>query len=328
MTTTHPPADGTHNGAVNGPPSLSSITSLPPLPHPLHPRGQVNAAEGLQVMRALSENASNGVVDYPYPTNTDYPLPPLPPIPVPTGSSRRRLAEPASRAPAPIPVPPIPESSYLSGSHTLESALKAHNDAHPGMAASAHYDGSALLVCLGGQGYLWCLVRTLGVEDAGDARVLGVRCFLSREARPPPIHAVAPLGPSLVFGEHLKSLGLNVLSLLHRLPYEVEMLESPCYRCGKYLSDIDGLPLNASGWIPPSPARSSAEKANGKAGGMDVDGEEKKDDEGAEKRDGEGEDKGEGKEAEGAGDSKVKAEEVEESKEGRWVRWHASCRAP
>jgi hypothetical protein len=128
-----------------------------------------------------------------------------------------------------------------------------------------------------------------------------------------------------VFGEHLKSLELSVLTLLHRLPHEVGLLESPCYRCGKYLSDIDGLPLNASGWIPPSPARSS-EKVNGKADEMDVDGEEKKEDEA--KKDGKAEDK-EPKDGEKGGEAKEKTEEPkEEDKEGRWVKWHASCRTP
>jgi hypothetical protein len=50
------------------------------------------------------------------------------------------------------------------------------------MPVSMQYDRSALLVRLGGLGYLWCLLRT-GAEDAADARILGVRCFLSREAR-------------------------------------------------------------------------------------------------------------------------------------------------
>lgn len=138
-----------------------------------------------------------------------------------------------------------------------------------------------------------------------------------------------------MFGEHLKSLNLSVLTLLHRIPYEIELLESPCYRCGKYLSDIDGLPLNASGWIPPAPARSGAEKANGKADeGMDVDGEDKKEDKEDDKKD-KNDEKDEDKEAKDAekegeedGEAKEKAEAKEENKDGRWVKWHASCRVP
>ncbi|BEI80095.1 hypothetical protein CcaverHIS002_0106240 [Cutaneotrichosporon cavernicola] len=331
-TTQQPPAEGAANGAPSGPPTLSTITSLPPLPHPLHPRGQSNT-EAFRVMRMLGENASNGVVDYPYPSNTEYPLPPLPPIPVPTGTSRRRRAEPVSHAAVPIPVPPIPETSYLFGPHSLESAVKAHNEVHPQIGISIHYDRSALLVHLGGLGYMWCLIRTLGAKDAGDTGVLGARSFHSREARPPPIHAVAPPGPSLVFGEHLKKLHLSVITLLHRLPYEVTLLESPCYRCGKFLSDIDGLPLNASGWIPPSPKSSDGVKFNEKADEeMDVDGDEKKEDRMGEKKEDKKEDKKDGekkedKEGDKNGEAK-KPETEEDDKEGRWVKWHASCRAP
>lgn len=113
-------------------------------------------------------------------------------------------------------------------------------------------------------------------------------------------------------GEHLKSLSLTVTSLLYRLPHEVELLDVPCYRCGKHLSDIDGLPLTASGWIPPTPHRSGSDKvANGKADeGMDVDDEDK-------------EGKGE-KEEKDAAEAKAPVE----GNDGRWVAWHASCRAP
>lgn len=136
-----------------------------------------------------------------------------------------------------------------------------------------------------------------------------------------------------MFGDHLKSLHLNVVSLLYRLPYEVGLLDSPSYRCGKHLSDIDGLPLNASGWIPPSPRKAGGgdKVANGKPDeAMDVDDEEKNDDEKGEK----GDDK-EGKEKvdedkkdddkDAEKDSKA-AEAAEEAKDGRWVAWHASCR--
>ncbi|GMK54688.1 hypothetical protein CspeluHIS016_0112740 [Cutaneotrichosporon spelunceum] len=335
-TTQPPPAESTANGAASGPPTLSTITSLPPLPYPLHPRGQTNA-EALRVMRMLGDNASNGVVDYPYPTNTDYPLPPLPPIPVPTGASRRRRTEPVRRAPEPIAVPPIPETSYLYGTHTLESAVQAHNAANPSLGLVIHYDRSALLFHLGEEGYMWCILRALGAEDASDMRVLGVRPFHSSEAREPPIHAVPPPGPALVFGEHLKRLNLTVLTLLHRIPHEIALLQYPCYRCGKFLSDIDGLPLNASGWIPPSPKSSGAEKANGKTDGeTNVDGGEKEDKaEGKkeEKMEGEKEKEGEGGEKEGGkeGGKEGEAEDkpdAEDDKEGRWVKWHASCRAP
>lgn len=140
-----------------------------------------------------------------------------------------------------------------------------------------------------------------------------------------------------MFGDHLKSLHLNVVSLLYRLPYEVGLLDSPCYRCGKHLSDIDGLPLNASGWIPPSPRKAGDKVANGKADdAMDVDEEEKenakgedkegkeKDEEkkGDEKDDDKEKEKGDAKE----GEKDAKAAEAEEAKDGRWVAWHASCR--
>lgn len=108
---------------------------------------------------------------------------------MPTGTSRRRRAEPQSRAPAPVADPPIPDDSYLAGRHTLDSAVEAHNNAHPDMAVSVHYARSALLLRLSERGYLWCLIRTQGVSedtDASELRVLGVRCFLGRDTRVSP----------------------------------------------------------------------------------------------------------------------------------------------
>lgn len=123
------------------------------------------------------------------------------------------------------------------------------------------------------------------------------------------------------------SLSLTLTALLYRLPHEVELIYTPCYRCGKHISDIDGLPLNASGWIPPSPRRNSEKVANGKADdAMDVDEEEK-----AEKKDGENDEKeGEkvGKDGEKAESEESKPEPEEQEKDGRWVAWHASCRSP
>lgn len=63
MSTQPPPGPPEGAAAQNGPPMLSTITSLPPLPNPLHPRGSANtAAESMRVLRTLGENASSGAV--------------------------------------------------------------------------------------------------------------------------------------------------------------------------------------------------------------------------------------------------------------------------
>lgn len=175
------------------------ITSLPQLPNPAHPRNagpllNLHATEAMRVMRLLAEGASNGTIgkyltlrplipDYPYPTTSDYPLPPLPAVPVPSGALRRPRPA-ATKTTRPVIKPPIPSSSSLFPTQSLDEAIEAHNAACPIMPCTLHYGRSSLLMHAGNRWWCWALLRTLTPDDnAHEVKVISVRFFPTRDPR-------------------------------------------------------------------------------------------------------------------------------------------------
>lgn len=107
-----------------------------------------------------------------------------------------------------------------------------------------------------------------------------------------------------MLSEHLTSLDLSVPALLYRLPHVLGLLDSACFYCSRHLSDVDGLPFNATGFIPV--AKPKVAKV------VDAD------------KDGDNKDAAAVAPVNGHRDSLVPPE-ASEGVEGRWVSWHAGC---
>lgn len=100
-------------------------------------------------------------------------------------------------------------------------------------------------------------------------------------------------------------LRLNLPSFLERLPAVLGLLDQPCYRCRRFLSDGGGLPL-CTGWL-----RKERDKAKEREKEREKEKEkesEKEKEKGAEEGD------------------KMEVDEDAEA-DGKWVAWHASCKA-